>query len=330
MFELKLSVSQEEHSRKKQSENCRDYIDFLYLSRAQFDKHIRNDAYAYAVADVVGESHDCDGQERGDGDGGVEPINFSYAVHHEHAHVNESGGRRCGGDELGYGREEHSDEKADSDDNGSQSRSAALGNAGGGLHECRDGACAEHCAGGGGNRVGEHGFVHVGDVALFVKQVASCARPVKGAQSVEHIDEAEGEGGGDDNENKASHAVVCKIAAEIEAFGKHLSEGHCSEILKGLGNAQIEGIGQVVESEGMTDFSDDGKRVGGEVTEEIVPRRASDSCFRHNPTVGKSVPRVGFLIADSVVEIGNSETEQEIERRRAENSPKDCALDVLF
>ena len=91
-------MSQEEHSRKKQSENCRDYIDFLYLSRAQFDKHIRNDAYAYAVADVVGESHDCDGQERGDGDGGVEPIDFSYAVHHEHAHVNESGGRRCGGE----------------------------------------------------------------------------------------------------------------------------------------------------------------------------------------------------------------------------------------
>ena len=80
----------------------------------------------------------------------------------------------------------------------------------------------------------------------------------------------------------------------------------------------------------MTDFSDDGKRVGGEVTEEIVPRRASDGCFRHNPAVGKSVPRVGFLIADSVIEIGNSETEQEIERRRAENSPKDCALDVLF
>src|SRR5699024_8840900 len=130
-----------------------------------------------------------------------------------------------GGDQLRHRREEHGDEKQRAGDQGGKTGAAALGDAGGGLHEGGDGGGTADGAHAGGDGVGHHGLVHVGHFAFFREHIAGGAGAVEGAQGVEHIDHAEGQHGGDEHDDEAAHAVGGDIGREVKAVLEDPQEG---------------------------------------------------------------------------------------------------------
>lgn len=77
---------------------------------------------------------------------------------------------------------------------------------------------------------GQHGLVHVGDLAVRQQHVAAGAGAVQRAEGIEHIDHAEGQGRRDEDDDQVCRAMGADIGAEVEAFREDLAEGHLAEI----------------------------------------------------------------------------------------------------
>ena len=73
----------------------------------------------------------------------------------------------------------------------------------------------------------KHGLVHIGNIAVLIKQVADGACTVKSAESIEHINHAEGKHGSDERCNKAANAVGRDVCGEVKAFGEILCRRKC-------------------------------------------------------------------------------------------------------
>lgn len=126
------------------------------------DKAVDEDVTAYttdeAIGNRVGEGHECEGDEGGNGITHVPPVNLGDGADHHGSHENQhaAGGPRGDGSEDGS--EEDGDEEADTGDHGSQTGLASLGNTGTGLDEGGDRGCTEE-----GTNGDAKGIDHVSD-----------------------------------------------------------------------------------------------------------------------------------------------------------------------
>ena len=169
-------MREEQHQEEQDRDDPGADLDFADLAGEDTDEHIGDQAERDAVGDVVGEGHHRHREERGQSNGRIHPVEVLDAVDHQNADIDEgrSGGRRR--DERGDGAEEHGDEEERSSRHGRKAGSAALCNTGRGLDERRDRGGAADRTGGGGDGVGQHSLVHVGDVAVFGEHVARRGR----------------------------------------------------------------------------------------------------------------------------------------------------------
>ena len=159
----------------------------------ELEKGVAGEAEAEAVGDGPGEGDGCYGEEGGDGDLWVFPIDLTEAGEHEAADEDE-GGR---GGEVGNGSDERGDEEReeeeDAGDDGGDAGAASCCDSGGGFDVAGDGAGACEGAEDGGGGVGEEDAVEAGDGVVGGDEAGALGDGDEGADVVEEIDEEEDE-----------------------------------------------------------------------------------------------------------------------------------------
>ena len=241
---------QEEHQREQDADDPRAGVDFLDLAGEDLHEHIGDQTEGDTVGDVVGQGHERDRHEAGHGGGRIVPVDVADVGHHQNADVDQRRGAGVGRDELRHGGEEHCDEEHRGRGHRGKTRAAALGYTGGGLDERRDGGGAAGSADAGGAGIGQHGAVHVGDVAILVEQAACGAGAVERAEGVEHVDHAEGEHRRQQHDDKRADAVGVDIGGEIKAGLEHGEEGLRAEVAERAEEVarQVGGHGAGIEA----------------------------------------------------------------------------------
>ena len=97
------SVRKQERKQEHEREDGGDGADVFDFARAQLDDRVRDEARRDAVRDGIGEAHDGDGEEGGNGGCGVFPVDIDHVAHHQYAHVDERARRGALRDERGDG-----------------------------------------------------------------------------------------------------------------------------------------------------------------------------------------------------------------------------------
>ena len=152
------------------------------------------------MADGAGDGHGNEHQRHGHHLIQVVEVHVLEAHEHQHAHIDQSGGRGRRGDDGGDGGDEDAGQEEDACGEGGEARAAAGLHAGGGLHEGGDGGGAGAGAGHSADGVGQEGFLHVGHVAVLIHHAGPGGGAHQGADGIEHVDHAEGDDEGDGGE----------------------------------------------------------------------------------------------------------------------------------
>ena len=179
----------------------------------ELDEGVAGEAEAEAVGDGPGEGDGRDGEEGGDADLGVVPVDFADAGEHETADENERGRGGEGGDGADERRDEEREEEEDAGDDGGDAGASACGYSGGGLDVAGDGAGAEEGAEDGGGGVGEEDAVEAGDGVVGGDEAGALGDGDEGADVVEEIDEEE------DEDDFECADVKCAGDVEVEGGG---------------------------------------------------------------------------------------------------------------
>src|ERR1700677_3621735 len=157
----------------------------------ELEESVAGEAEAEACGDGPGEGDGCYGEEGGDGDLRVFPIDLTEAGEHEAANEDE-GGR---GGEVGNGSDERGDEERkeeeDAGDDGGDAGAASCCDSGGGFDVAGDGAGACEGAEDGGGGVGEEDAVEAGDGVIRGDETGSLRYGYQGADFVEEVDQEE-------------------------------------------------------------------------------------------------------------------------------------------
>src|ERR1044072_3936044 len=86
------------------------------LAAQQLDQRVGGDAEGEAVGDREGQRDQRDGEEGGDRDFGIVPLDVDERCYNQPADQDQRGGGRGKGHELGIGRDEHREEEEDAGD----------------------------------------------------------------------------------------------------------------------------------------------------------------------------------------------------------------------
>ena len=230
-------MGQHQHCHEQGSDDPGAALDLLAVAAENADDDVGDQAKGDAVGDIVGKGHDGQGQESGNGDLQIVPVDILHAAHHQEAHIDQGGSGGAAGDQLGNGTQEHGREEEQTAEHRGQTGASAGGYARVHLAEGGDGGGAAEGAHGGGDGVGEHALVHVEGLSLFVHQAGTLTGGVEGTQSVEHIHHAEGQRGGQNGQHKIGAAVLGGIGGEVKAVLQHRKQGQGGELTKSLEGA---------------------------------------------------------------------------------------------
>ena len=179
-------------------------MDVLGAALHQADEDVGDEARADAVGDRVGERHDREGQERGNGDAPVGPIDVDHVAGHQEAHDHHGRGHGFEGHHVHERGEEHGREEQHAGDHVGQTGTRALGDTRGGLHEDLVRGHGTGTAGHRAQRVHEQHAVHAFDPPVLVHETRLLGQAHHGAHGVEE----DGEQDCEDQQGARDHAEL--------------------------------------------------------------------------------------------------------------------------
>ena len=157
----------------------------------ELKKSITGEAEAEAVSDGPREGDGRDGEEGGDANLRVVPVDFAEAGEHKATDQDESGRGSEGGDCSDEGHDEEREEEKDSSDDGGDTCAASCGDSGGGFDVAGYGAGACEGAENGGGCVGEEDAVEAWDRVVGRDEAGALGDCDERADVVEEVDEEE-------------------------------------------------------------------------------------------------------------------------------------------
>ena len=211
------------------------------------------------MADGAGDGHGDEHERHGNDLVEVVEVDLLQGREHDDADVDEgSRSRRCG-DDGRNGGDEHAGEEQDAAGERGEARATAGLDARGRLDEGRDGGGAGAGAHDGAHGVGEHGFLHLGHLAVLVEHAGAGGGAHEGADGVEHVDHAER-----DDERDNGEPAHLEERGEVELEERELSHGAEGGHPGGGGktgervDAQEDGLAGPVDDRGDEHAEDDG------------------------------------------------------------------------
>ncbi len=139
--------------------------------------------------------------------GQIFPLHPGQLGAHQHAHIDKGAsggiGRHHGGDR----REEDSQQEQDADHDGSQTGTAADGNAGAALDKGGDRGGAHESAADGADAIHHQRLFHAREVALVIGQLGAVGDTDQGAGRVEQVDQHKGEDDPGEADIERSHQI---------------------------------------------------------------------------------------------------------------------------
>jgi hypothetical protein len=176
----------------------------------ELEESVAGEAEAEAVSDGPGEGDGGYGEEGGDGELRVFPLDVGEAGGHQRADEDERGGSGEVGDGACERGEEEGEEEENAGDDGGDAGAASRSDSGGGLDVTGDGAGAGEGAEDGGGSVGEEDAVEAGYRVVLVDEAGALGDGDEGADVVEEIDEEE------DKDDLEGTDVECAGDVEVE------------------------------------------------------------------------------------------------------------------
>ncbi len=248
-----LSLRQVDEAEEEEGgEEVEHPVFFAGATGEELDEGVAGEAEAEAVGDGPSERDGGDGEEGGDADLGVAPVDFAYAGEHEGSDEDEGRGGGEVGDGSDDGGDEEGEEEEDSGDDGGYAGAASGGYSGGGLDVAGDGGGAEERAEDGRGGVGEEDAVEAGDGVVWGDQAGALGDGHESANVVEEIDEEEDKDDleGADVEGAGDVEVEGGLAegAEIVVLGLPVdlvegdAEGHGAEDSDEHGGSNFEDL----------------------------------------------------------------------------------------
>ena len=195
------------------------------------------------MADGAGNGH----TDQHDGHGNhlvhIRKVHLAQTLQHQNAHIDQRGGGSCGRNDGGDGGDEHTGQEQHAGGQCSQTGAAAGFHAGGGFDEGGNGGGTGAGAHHGAHGIGKQGFLHVGHIALLVHHAGPGGGADQGADGIEHIDDAEGDGQRNDGEPADLHQA-CEVKLE-EGGVDHIlhrgQEGSTGQGCEGIGVQEDKG-----------------------------------------------------------------------------------------
>ena len=96
-------MGEEEHESEENCDNPGAGVDFLCLACEELDGNVGDKTESDTVGNVVGEGHHGNGQESGNGDGRVIPVNVLYTADHKNTYIDKGCCISCCGNEGSNG-----------------------------------------------------------------------------------------------------------------------------------------------------------------------------------------------------------------------------------
>ena len=175
---------------------------FLELGSCELYDNVGEEAERDTVGDGVEERHTHNGEEAGERDFEVTPVNVLERGAHHNADDNQHGRGRRGGNKTEQRREHQRKREAKTGDGGGQTGSAACRDTGGRFNISSDGRGTKHSACGGRNGVGEHRSLDFGKIAVLIEIACLVGGADEGADGVKHIDHQQGDEHSDDRSDR--------------------------------------------------------------------------------------------------------------------------------
>jgi len=245
-------------------EDCDDGDDDVLLgvlAGEEGDQGIGNGADTDTVGNGVGQRHHNQSKECGNRRPHINHINLHDVLAHQNADEDQSGSSRASGNDGSQRGQDQAESEADRSHNTGQTGPATGSNTGRGLNEGCAGGGSEDTAADGSDGVAEHALINVDGVIVLVDEAGLRGSTVKGAQSIEHIDQAE-----NDNQDHSidDHAGIRKAAKGMEPGISREQTGNTdgTEILEGSANLREVEVGespggQIVQNSHRNDGDDD-------------------------------------------------------------------------
>ena len=118
---------------KERNDNVHQRVDFLELESRDLHNDISDEAESKTVGDGIEEGHSNNGEEAGNSNLDIAPVDVLERSAHHNADYNENRSGGCAGNKTHDGRKEQTEQEAKTGDGGGQTGSAASGDTGGGL-----------------------------------------------------------------------------------------------------------------------------------------------------------------------------------------------------
>ena len=231
------NVAQQEQD----ADNIHNRMHLAGLATDDLDHGVGNAAESDTVGNAVAEGHHYQGEESGDGDLNVRPVDFLQGTAHHNAYDHQDRSGSAGRHKAQQRHRHNSDQEADTSGQAGQTGLTAFRDTRAGFHIGGNGGGTQNSARGGGDGIGQQSAVRSGQVAVLIQEAALAGSAYQSTDSIEHIHHGQRQQHRNDREDHDADAFA---GAEqlTEAIGKSACGGEIKVKGEGylLGHTNIE------------------------------------------------------------------------------------------